>query len=129
MDQSDEDYEDKLSKCSSVDLIKLGLLVIINLHVLVNAILVVRPVSQRTKLFIEVGIVNCYHSNHSDRHHQKDAILDDPMNSVTKLFAAATEENTVHNHIDELCTTKGASNNPDCLVETSGVRFYILHIF
>ena len=47
------------------------------------------------------------------------------MNSVTELLAAAAEENAVHNHVDELCTTEGTCNNPNYLVESGGIRFYI----
>ena len=70
-------------------------------------------------------MINGYHNNHSDCHHQKDAIVDDPKNSETELLTAAAEENAVQNHEDELCTTEAASNNPNCLVEVGGIRFYI----
>ena len=125
VDEGDKDYEDKLNKCSSVNLVKLGLLVVVNLHVCVNAALVVRPIFQRAKLLIQSGIIDGYHNNHSDGHGQKDAIVDDPMYSVTELLAAAAEENAVRNHVDELCTTEGTCNNPNYLVESGGIRFYI----
>ena len=127
MDDSDEDYQDKLNKHSSVHLVKLGLLVVINRHVFVDAAPVVGPVSQRAKLFGKSLIVDRNQNNHSDCHSQENAILDDAHYSVTELLAAATEHNTVHDHVDELYTTKGTSNNPNCLVESSGIRFGILH--
>ena len=51
------------------------------------------------------------------------------MYSETELLTADTEEDTVDNHVDDLCTTECTSNNPDCLVESGGIRFHILHLF
>ena len=129
MDESDKDYEDELSKRSREYLVKLGLLVLINLHVCVNAARVTGPVSKITKLVGQPRVVYGYQNDHSDRHCQKDAIVDDTIHPVTELLAAAAEENAVANHVDELCTTEGTGNDPDCLVELGGIRFHILHLF